>query len=150
MLSSGDEIGQLNGYDYHDDPVLREDSRNLHRTPFSWDNAALRTRTGTVQQRIWNGLRQLEKLRGEQPCFAPGAWVTTWDTHNEHVLSIIRKTEKETLVGLFNFSGQTQQVWLDAMDGEFTDLCTGGKMSCSAASLEPYQYCLCLRTEALH
>lgn len=37
MLSSGDEIGQVNGYGYHDDPVLREDSRNLHRTPFDWD-----------------------------------------------------------------------------------------------------------------
>ena len=52
MLSSGDEIGQLNGYAYHNDPVLREDSRNLHRTPFSWENAALRTQEGSVQQQI--------------------------------------------------------------------------------------------------
>ena len=37
MLSSGDEIGQLNGYGYHEDPDLREDSRNLHRTRFNWE-----------------------------------------------------------------------------------------------------------------
>ena len=71
MLSSGDEIGQLNGYGYHDDPELAEDSRNLHRTPFSWNSAALRETPGTVQQRIWNGLRKLEQLRTEEPCFAP-------------------------------------------------------------------------------
>ena len=32
MLSSGDEIGQLNGWGYHEDPDRAEDSRNLHRT----------------------------------------------------------------------------------------------------------------------
>ncbi len=147
MLSSGDEIGQLNGYGYHDDPVLREDSRNLHRTPFSWDNAALRTRTGTVQQRIWDGLRQLERLRAEQPCFGPEAWVTTWDTHNDHVLAIVRRTQDGTMVGLFNFSGQMQEVWMDAMEGTFTDLISKSAYSCGRYTLSPYQYCLCLREE---
>lgn len=77
MLSSGDEIGQVNGYGYHDDPVLREDSRNLHRTPFDWDNTALRDQAGTVQQRIWDGLHQLETLRALEPCFGLEAVVTT-------------------------------------------------------------------------
>ena len=143
MLSSGDEIGQLNGYGYHDDPVLREDSRNLHRTAFNWDNAALRAQEGTVQRRIWDGLRQLEQLRAAQPCFAPDAWVTTWDTHNDHVLSIIRQAGDETLVGLFNFSGQEQEVWLDAVGGEFTDLISDSPCQCDHRTLAPYQYCLC-------
>ena len=148
MLSSGDEIGQLNGYGYHDDPILREDSRNLHRTPFNWDAADLRTKAGTVQQRVWDGLRQLEELRGSQPCFGPGAWVTTWDTHNDRVLALIRRTEEETLVGLFNFSGEEQQVWLDAVDGEFVDLISAAPCFCDHRSVGPYQYCLCLRSEA--
>ena len=147
MLSSGDEIGQLNGYGYHDDPVLREDSRNLHRTPFSWDNAALRGQPDTVQQRLWDGLRQLEQLRAGQPCFGPAAWVTTWDTHNDHVLAIIRKTEDKTLACLFNFSGQEQEVRLDAMDGEFTELVSGSQCRCGHRTVNPYQYCLCLRTD---
>ena len=96
MLSSGDEIGQLNGYEYHQDPDRREDSRNLHRSPFNWDNAALRTQTGTVQQRIWDGLRQLENIRCGEPCFGPEAWVTTWDTANRQVLALVRRTEGET------------------------------------------------------
>lgn len=147
MLSSGDEIGQLNGYGYHDDPVLREDSRNLHRTPFNWDNAALRTQADTVQRRIWDGLRQLERLRAGQPCFGAKAWVTTWDTHNDHVLAIVRRTAGETLVGLFNFSGQEQEVWLDAMEGEFTDLISESRCRCGRRGMDPYQYALCLQSD---
>ena len=123
MLSSGDEIGQLNGYSYHDDPDLREDSRNLHRTPFNWDNAALRKQTGTVQQRIWDGLRQLEELRASQPCFSPAALVTTWDTHNDHVLALLRVFQGQMLTALFNFSEQPQHLTLP--DGQLVDLLTG-------------------------
>ena len=146
MLSSGDEIGQLNGYGYHNDPALREDSRNLHRTPFQWDNAALRTKPGTVQQRVWDGLRQLEELRGSQPCFGPSASVSTWDTHDNGVLALVRRTEEETLVCLFNFTGDTRRIWLDGLEGEYTDLITSQPCACGRRALEPYQYCLCLRT----
>ncbi len=143
MLSSGDEIGQLNGYDYHDDPDRREDSRNLHRTAFNWASAAKRTEPGTVQQRLWDGLRQLERIRAEEGCFGPDAWVTTWDSHNDHVLALVRMTEEETLVGLFNFTGQDQTVWLDGMEGPFTDLISGMEGPCIGRTLAPWQYCLC-------
>jgi amylosucrase len=143
MLSSGDEIAQLNGYAYHDDPALRDDSRNIHRTPFSWSNAALRRETGTVQQRIWDGLRQLEHLRAQEPCFGPTAHVTTWDSHNRHVLCLVRRFEGQTLVCLFNFTGDTQDVHLDAMPWVFTDLVTGEEVSCEHRSLAPYQYAIC-------
>ena len=146
MLSSGDEIAQVNGYGYHNDPALREDSRNLHRTPFQWDNAALRTKPGTVQQRVWDGLRQLEELRGSQPCFGPSASVSTWDTHDNGVLALVRRTEEETLVCLFNFTGDTRRIWLDGLEGEYTDLITSQPCACGRRALEPYQYCLCLRT----
>ena len=143
MLSSGDEIGQLNGYDYHDDPDRREDSRNLHRTRFNWDNAARRKEPGTVQQRIWDGLRQLENIRCGESCFGPEAWVTTWDTANRQVLALVRRTEGETLVGLFNFSGDIQNIHMDTLEGNFTDLITGETGPCTHRQLGPYQYCLC-------
>ena len=143
MLSSGDEIGQLNGYDYHDDPDRREDSRNLHRTRFNWDNAEKRRERGTVQQRIWEGLRQLERLRRREPCFGPHARVTTWNTASRQVLALVRRTEEETLVCLFNFSGQRQTIHMDALEGTFTDLVTGEEGLCAHRELEPYQYRLC-------
>ncbi|MCI8476942.1 MAG: amylosucrase [Oscillospiraceae bacterium] len=145
MLSSGDEIGQLNGYGYREDPVRREDSRNLHRTPFDWEKAALRTRQGSVQQRIWDGLRQLESLRKEEPCFAAGTAVSTWDTHNDHVLALVRRSGEERLVCLFNFSGESQPISLDALEGTYLDLIAGEKTSAIPGILAPYQYCLCRR-----
>ena len=143
MLSSGDEIGQLNGYDYHDDPDRREDSRNLHRTRFNWDNAEKRRERGTVQQRIWEGLQQLERLRRREPCFGPHARVPTSATASRQVLALVRRTEEETLVCLFNFSGQRQTIHMDALEGTFTDLVTGEEGLCAHRELEPYQYCLC-------
>ena len=76
MLSSGDEIGQVNDYSYKENPDTAQDSRYLHRSPFNWENAALRTVPGTVQQEIWDGLKQMEELRRNEPCFGPDARVT--------------------------------------------------------------------------
>ena len=39
MLNCGDEIAQLNGWDYKNDPDRVEDSRNLHRSKFNWEDA---------------------------------------------------------------------------------------------------------------
>lgn len=149
MLSSGDEIGQLNGYDYHNDPARREDSRNLHRTAFHWDNAALRTQAGTVQQRIWDGLRQLERLRAREDCFSRSASVSTWDTHNDHVLALLRRTETGAMACLFNFSGEEQTAVLDAIDGALFDLIGSEPVRCDSVRLEPYQYRWCRIVPAL-
>ena len=87
---------------------------------------------GTVHQHIWDGLCQLETLRAPEPCFGPEAAVTTWDTHNRHVLALVRRVGKDRLVCLANFSGQEQMVVLDDMEGVFTDLITGRETLCSS------------------
>jgi amylosucrase len=116
MLSCGDEIAQLNGWDYKEDPDRVEDSRNLHRSRFDWSKAALRAQLGTLQNRLWDGMAELRSMR-DDPCFAPDAWVSTWDAHNDGVLALVRKSHGETLVGLFNFTGQAQHAWLGGSDG---------------------------------
>ncbi|TPF93266.1 alpha-amylase family glycosyl hydrolase [Bifidobacterium sp. UTBIF-78] len=92
MLNCGDEIGQLNGWDYKDDPDRVEDSRNLHRSKFDWTAAALRKKSGTLQNRLWRGMEGLREERHD-PCFAPDAWVSTWDTFNDSVLAVVRKVD---------------------------------------------------------
>ena len=59
MLSSGDEIGQVNDYNYKKNPDTAADSRYLHRSPFQWENAEKRKKPGTVQYAIWNALERL-------------------------------------------------------------------------------------------
>ena len=111
MLSSGDESGQLNGWDYHEDPERNDDSRNLHRSRFDWDKAALRTRKDTLPYAIQQGLKQIRALRNH-PCFRSEAWVTTWETQNPAVLAIVRKQGEAQICGLFNFSEYDQRVQL--------------------------------------
>lgn len=116
MLNCGDEIAQLNGWDYKDDPDRVEDSRNLHRSKFNWRAAQKRNEPGTLQNRLWEGMAELRRMR-DDPCFAPDAWVTTWDTHNQSVLAIVRKVDDAVLLGLFNFSQADQTAYLDSIEG---------------------------------
>ena len=116
MLNCGDEIAQLNGWNYKEDPDRVEDSRNLHRSKFNWRAAAKRSEPGTLQNRLWEGMAELRQMR-DDPCFAPDAWVTTWDTHNQSVLAIVRKVDDAVLLGLFNFSQADQTAYLDSIEG---------------------------------
>ena len=137
MLNCGDEIAQLNGWDYKNDPDRVEDSRNLHRTKFNWENAKQRTRKGTLQNQLWQGMEQLRQMRAD-PCFAPDAWVTTWDSHNPGVLALVRKRGEETLVGLFNFTEYPAGASLDALGGEYHTP-EGTSVWLADVELEPYQ-----------
>lgn len=146
MLSAGDEIGQVNDYCYKENPDIASDSRYLHRSSFNWDNAALRSQEGTVQYGIWEGLRRLEKLRLENPCFGKNVYVTTWDTGRLPVFAIRRTTEKEELVCLSNFSEEGQTACLPTLEGAYRDLFTGEQVSLQNVFLAPYQYRWCVRT----
>ena len=132
MLSCGDEIVQLNGWEYKEDPDRVEDSRNLHRSPFNWENAAKRKRAGTLQKQMWDGLKSIREMRDDF-AFTPEAWVTTWDTHNDAVLAVVRHVEGRTVLGLFNFSSVRQSAHLDS-DGDIT--------LPAEVALEPYQVCV--------
>ena len=137
MLNCGDEIAQLNGWDYKNDPDRVEDSRNLHRSKFNWEDAKQRTRKGTLQNQLWQGMEQLRQMRAD-PCFAPDAWVTTWDSHNPGVLALVRKRGEETLVGLFNFTEYPAGASLDALGGEYHTP-EGTSVWLADVELEPYQ-----------
>ena len=147
MLSSGDEIAQLNGYDYHDDPDRREDSRNVHRSKFNWENAELRKQPNTIQQRIWDGLNKIEDIRRTEFCFSPESSVSTWDTHTNGVLAIVRRCGAETMACLFNYSGKDQTITMDAMEGTFTDLISGNQVTPSRLTLSPWQYMFCRKKD---
>ena len=137
MLNCGDEIAQRNGWDYKNDPDRVEDSRNLHRSKFNWEDAKRRTQKGTLQNALWQGMEQLRQMRAD-PCFAPDAWVTTWDSHNPGVLALVRKRGEETLVGLFNFTEYPAGASLDALGGKYTTA-DGKTVWLADVELQPYQ-----------
>ena len=123
VLYSGDEVAQLNDNGYHNDPLKWEDSRYIHRGKFDWALAERRNEPGTVQYRIFHGLRELEKIRADHEVFRADADVWTWGTDSDAVFGLERRYGDERLVALFNFSEHPQQLHLGRREG--VDLRTG-------------------------
>ena len=137
VLYSGDEVGQLNDNDYHNDPLKVEDSRYIHRGVFDWEMAEKRHTPGTVQNRIFYGLRKLEQIRAAHPVFRSDAQVWTWGG-DDAVMGLERRFGGERLVGLFNFSEQTHK--LNLGKGVAEDLLTGAAVWLDEVTLPGYGF----------
>jgi amylosucrase len=144
MLSSGDEIGQVNDYTYKENPDTAADSRFIHRSVFNWENADKRHIGGTVQQRIWDGLKNLEDKRSHHECFRNDTYVTTWDTENIGIFAIRRTNSAGEMLCLSNFTERVEVARLRALDGKkYKDIFTGETIEPSYIILAPYQYRWC-------
>lgn len=138
VIYSGDEVGRENDYTYHEDPKKWDDSRYLHRGKFQWDKAALRKQEGTVQQRVFDGLAKLEKIRREKKVFCADADVWTLDTWEKSVLGIARANQEEKLIALFNFSEFDKTAWINEDDGLYKDLVSGREMEAKGVDIPAY------------
>ena len=126
MLYSGDEVGQVNDYSYHDDPEKAEDSRYVHRGRFDWSLAEKIDEPGSVQQRLFSSLSQIEKTRASEPVFDADATVWTKDYDDPSVLWVIRRKGGRELHAVFNFSDEGKTLWMP-WKTTCTDLLTGEK-----------------------
>lgn len=137
MLYSGDEIGQLNDYRYKEDPKKAADSRYVHRGAFDWKKAGRRKEKGTVENRIFTGLKRLLTLRGSQNVFLNAAAVSTRETYDPSVLCLVRELDGEKLIGLFNFSSQEKTAWINE-DGRYHDLISEESLEAKGVLMPPY------------
>ena len=137
MLYSGDEIGQLNDYRYKEDPTKAADSRYVHRGAFDWKKAGRRKEKGTVENRIFTGLKRLLTLRGSQNVFLNAAAVSTRETYDPSVLCLVRELDGEKLIGLFNFSSQGKTAWINE-DGMYHDLISEESLEAKGVLMPPY------------
>lgn len=112
MLYSGDEIGQLNDYTYHYDPDKAADSRYVHRGRFLWEEAKKRKEQNTFQSRIFKGLKKLEKIRAEEKAFHNDSSIYTIETGDCALLKVVRCTNDEFVLGIYNFSNMEKETEL--------------------------------------
>ncbi len=138
VLYSGDEIGQLNDYSYHENPDKWDDSRYLHRGAFRWDLAELRSDPETIQGQLFQSLRQMEELRAAHPVFHADANVWPLDAGDNTVLAIRRQYGSETLTALFNFSEYPKLLTNPAPGG--VDLLTGETISDRTLEMPRYSF----------
>lgn len=112
LIYMGDELGLPNDTSYLKNSDRREDNRWAHRPPMDWEKAARRGEPGTVESRIFDGLRRLVERRGTIPHLH--AAIPTWvlDPHQPHLFAFTRPHPLGTLLAVHNFSEHEQ--WLDA------------------------------------
>jgi amylosucrase len=70
LLYYGDEVGTLNDCNFLQDESKASDNRWMHRPRIDWDKVALRERHGTVEQRLFDGLKRMIAVRKSTPAFA--------------------------------------------------------------------------------
>ena len=139
VLYSGDEVGKLNDYSYHQDPLKKDDSRYLHRGKFDWNLAEMRKDPSTRQGMLFERLMKLIAIRKEHPLFDASADTWVLQTNNDCVLGLGRYYEGEKLLALFNFSENDQTAWIN--EGEtYTDLISGETMDAKAVALGPHSF----------
>ena len=139
IIYAGDEIGQLNDYSYHEDPLKWEDSRYIHRGNFLWDEADLRNDTKTRQGKIFQALRTLENIRKEHAVFDNNADTWILETYNDHVLGIGRYYKGEKLIALFNFSQGDETAWISE-EGYFVNLLNGDRCEAKNYGLHAHEF----------
>ncbi|MDD2721423.1 MAG: alpha-amylase family protein [Gallionella sp.] len=135
LLYYGDAIGMLNSIEYLADPDRRDDNRWVHRSRLDWNKAERRHQPGTVEHRIFNGLKGLIARRKEATAFA--------DFDNRHLLSVENPNlmvfyracqqgsrNRVLVVANFSVTAQSQHVGMLRLHGFFRqdgvrDICTG-------------------------
>jgi glycosidase len=111
LLYLGDELGLLNDYSYRDDPGKADDSRWVHRPKFDWKKATQRNKPGAFEEKIFNGLLNLIRIRKENPVFA-NLNTEMIGLKNEHVLAYKKPEQLNCMFVLANFSERPQNVSL--------------------------------------
>ena len=127
IIYSGDEVGQVNDYTYKDDPEKAEDSRYIHRGRFDWSLVDRVDEKGSVQQRIFDALGELEAIRRREDVFDADVEVGIVDYSDPAILWIRRSAGGRTLNAVFNFSDDEKTVWMPSCS-EYTNLVTGETM----------------------
>lgn len=141
MLSSGDEIAQLNDYSYLNDPSRALDSRNLHRSKFKWDREKLAESEDGYENAIFDGILKLDEVRKNEKCFDAEAKVTTWYSHSDSVFAIRRSIEEKDMLCVMNFADRKENVFFEYFVGEYKDLFTGKVVTPGLGfTLDAYEY----------
>ena len=139
VLYAGDEIAQLNDNAYHDDPIKAGDSRYLHRGNMNWEAAARRADPDTVEGRVFQAVRKLERIRESIRVFDGEADTWIIDTGDDRVLGIGRYRAGQKLISLFNF-GDCEIIVHLGEAGDYVDLCTGEPRGAYAVAVGPKDF----------
>ena len=123
LIYYGDELGTLNNEDFLKDAEKASDSRWIHRPRYDWDRAELRHQRGSVEQRIFDGLKQMIAVRKSTAALADHNNRELIDVGNPHLFVFTRSNPAVTLDSVLviaNFNDEPERL-------DLTDLRNRGR-----------------------
>ena len=142
LLYMGDELALRNYYDFLDDPAHADDNRWVHRPPMDWEAAERRHVDGTLEHRVWHGLRHAVSVRSGLPSMDASTETEVMDPVNPGVLVFLRRSATQTMVGLYNMTPEVQKLprWVVSLGNWAQDALTDERpLSDAEIVLQPYQ-----------
>lgn len=109
LLYLGDEVGQLNDYQYYLEEGHDTDSRWVHRPHYPADKYAHRTEPSTPEGAVFAGLQRMITVRASTPELA-GTRLVDFATNNPSVLAYQRPGVGTVLLALANFSDSPESL----------------------------------------
>ena len=112
LIYYGDELGTLNNNSFHDDSAKAHDSRWLHRPQYDWQRAERRFQRGSVEQRIFDGLKHMIAVRKSINALADFNNRELIDVGNPHLFVFIRSNPMvpiESVLVVANFNELPEQ-----------------------------------------
>ena len=130
LLWMGDELALRNDPDWAAESHHAQDNRWTHRPVMPWDIAEQRHVLGTVEHRVWHGLREAVRVRAGQPALHAAVDVELLDPVNPAVLAFARRSNAQTLVALHNLTEHPQvwPRWAVPLDGALVDVLTAAAL----------------------
>lgn len=139
VLYSGDEIGQLNDYSYHEDDLRKYDGRYLHRGKLFWEDVEKRKDKNTREGNIYDALKKLKNIRKKHVAFHSAADTWLIPTGNDRTLVMGRYYRDEKILCFYNFSSSPQRITTGEKE-TYTDLLTNRKTEAETVLLPAYGY----------
>jgi amylosucrase len=110
LIYMGDELGLLNYYDFVEDSDRADDNRWVHRPPMPWGVVDRRHMEGTLEYRIWHGLRHLMTVRSSLPSLDASVESEILDPVNPAVLVLLRRFSTQTMAAVYNVTAESQKL----------------------------------------
>ena len=102
LLWMGDELALLNDQTWADEPFQADDNRWVHRPRMPWAVAERRHVEGTLEHRVWSGLRHAQQVRALLPAMHAAVPTRLLDPVNPGVVAWERRAPDQVLVALHN------------------------------------------------
>ncbi len=112
LIYYGDELGTLNNNSFNNDSAKAHDSRWLHRPQYDWQRAERRFQRGSVEQRIFDGLKHMIAVRKSINALADFNNRELIDVGNPHLFVFIRSNPMmplESVLVVANFNERPEQ-----------------------------------------